>query len=242
MLTPDPYANLPDYLLALQGQAVAAYVRHATHPERVGTGTAHLKLWARAYEGRAALAEQNPAFAQTLLPTSAGTVMPGAVGLPLVPAAVRWAVDEASPGTVTLTMDIAGAVTVLVQPPNKTAAFNPVMVLGLTRATTIFAAAVDGLYLLTLSVGGSPLATLYVPVTRTETRLFREDSRALRFAFNPQPPRPTPTYLARLARLAGAEALAVTRQPTAAAALLASARALPPSTLPTGLYTPLRPC
>lgn len=241
MPTPAPYDNLPARLLTVQAAAVAAYVRHARHPERVGADAAHRRHWATAYEARAALAEQNPAFAALLVAPTGSAPTPGASGLPLLPAGVRWVVDQDGPGTVTLSVDVAGAVTLLVTPPNLPA-FAVVPVATATRATATFAAPVDGLYRVALAVGGAALAVLYGLVTRTEIRLFREDSRAQRLAFAPLPRPLSPAYLARLARLAGAEALARTGQPLAAAAALASIRALPAAPTPTGLFAPCRPC
>ena len=234
MPTPAPYDALPDRLAALQQQGTAAYLRHAAHPNR-GNDRAHLKLWAAAYEARAALAEQNPAFAQTLLP--AGTAPAAPDGLPLVPAGIAWAVDQpGAPGTVTLTIDVAGGPGLSVLAPGATAPFRPAVLAGPTRSTCTFPAPLDGLYAVTLDLAGTKLATLYVPVTRAEFRLFRADSRAGHFAFRLAPARPCAAYVARLARLVAAEAAARCGDAPLALALLASARAVPAAPAPTALY------
>ena len=210
----------------MQAAMLAAYVRHAKNPDRLGADTAHLKGWAQLYEARASLAEQNPAFAQTLLPATATGATTPPNSLPLAPAGVRWAVDQDGANTITLTVDVAGVVAMIVQPPSGLTPFSPPLTLAPTRATTTFAAPTDGLYFVTLTVGGHPIAKLYVPVTRAAFRQFREDSRYLGFAFRPSVPRPDATYLGRLARLIGAEALARTGQSVAALAAIASATAL----------------
>lgn len=234
MLTPvPPYAALPARLLALQAEALAAYVRHAKRPAVYGAAQKHLRLWAASYEARAAFAEQNPAFAQTLLPAAAGLSAPNR--LPLIPAGVRWAVDESAPNTVTLTVDVTGPVTLQVQPPVG-ASFAVVPVLQATRATATFAAPVDGLYAVTMSAGTVALTRLLVPVTRTEFGLFREQSRALAFAFKQHRPTPSSTYLAVLARLIGAEAAAQTGQEKLALSLLLALRAVRPPATPTALF------
>lgn len=234
MLTPvPPYAALPARLLALQAEALAAYVRHAKRPAVYGAARKHLRLWAASYEARAAFAEQNPAFAQTLLPAAAGLSAPNR--LPLIPAGVRWAVDESAPNTVTLTVDVTGIVTFTVTAPGRVP-FAPPLTYAPTRATATFAAPVDGLYAVTLSAGKTILASLLVPVTRTEFGLFREQSRALAFAFKQHRPTPSSTYLAVLARLIGAEAAAQTGQKALALALLLALRGVRPAATPTALF------
>lgn len=228
-----PYADLPARLQTLQAQQRAAYVYQARHP---GTQAgASLKLWAAVYEVRAALAEQNPAWAATQLPKWGQAVTAG-VGLPLVPAGVWVALDEAGPGKITLSLAVAGPVTLTVLAPGATTPFSPLVVQQPTRATTIFDARADGIYRVTLTVGGVTLATLYVVVPRAEFRRFREYSRALYFGAGDTLPRPTELYCAFLARLVAAEAAARTGQPALAARLLDSARALPLPTRPVGLF------
>ena len=220
---------------------MAAYVRHAKRPGVYGPAQSHYALWASANEVRAAFNEQNPAFAQTLLPAT-GQNDPLLNGWPLVPAGVRWAVDEAAPGTLTVTVDVAGGASIRVVPPAPVAPFMAVVTLAATRATTTFPAVADGLYALTLSAGGSNLATVYVPVCRAGFQRFREHSRALRFAFRlPKSAAPTPEYTAVLARLIAHEAAAYTGQTTLAADLLKAALAVPAPRTPTALY-PRRPC
>lgn len=221
----DPAARL----LAARARADAAYLRHATHPNYAGVDVAFERLWGQWLEGKCALAESNPTYGAALL----GSPSPVAVGvgLPLLPAAVRWAVDEAAPGTVSLTVDVAGGVGVSVTPPSGPA-FTPAVTTAPTRATTTFNAAVDGLYLVTLTAGGSVVARLYVPVTRREFSLLREDSRHQRHQFShTTTPRLTPQMRLRLALLRGAECAAHSGLPDLAASLLARVRAL-------GSYTP----
>ena len=219
------YADSDARLLAARALADAAYLRHATHPNHSGADVAFERAWAAWYESKAALAERNPAYADTLLPATGAGVNAGE-GLPLLPAAVRWAVDESGPNTVRLTMDVAGGVSVSVLPPTG-AAFLPPVTLAPTRATTVFAAPADGLYLVTLTAAGTTLARVYVPVTRRGFGLLREDSRHLRQQFRLAPnPRPTDTMRLRLALLRGAECAAQSGQPTLALSLLARVRGL----------------
>ena len=217
---------------------MAAFVRHAKRPGVYGPAQSHYTLWTQAYEVRAAFNEQNPAFAHTLLPaTGQNDPLPNA--WPLVPAGVRWAVDEAAPGTLTVTVDVAGPVSIQVVPPAPVAPFAATVTLAPTRAAATFPAVADGLYTLKLSVAGSVLATVYVPVSRAGFRRFREHSRALGFGFRlPQATRPSEDYTATLARLIAHEAAAYTGQPALAARLLAAALAVPAPATPTALYPP----
>lgn len=238
--TPDPYADALTRLNAQRQVAVADYVRHARNPSHSGADVAHLKHWAQWYEASAMLAEQNPAVAVTLLPLLGGPALPNA--LPLVPTGIHWQVDApGSPGTVAVTLDVQGAVSVSVFQPTTPAVLHPTVSTTGTRVTFAFPAAIDGLYRVALRVGLTVLAYFLVPVTRTEFRLLREDSRYLRFQFRQAAPRPGAVYVGRLARLGTAEAAAVTNQPLLANALLASARALPVAPTPTALY-PSRSC
>lgn len=215
----------------------AAVLRHATHPNRSGADVAILRLWALHYEARCAVAESNSAYAQTLLPTTGATETPGA-GLPLVPAGVLWQVDApGAPGTITLTVDIAGAIMLLVLPPNAIAAIPVPVTLAPTRATAVFQAPVDGLYKVSVQVGGRTIVQLYVPVSRAEFGLLREDSRHLAYQFRAKPqPRPGDDYLERLALLAAAEAAAQTAHPELALAWLAAARSIAAPETPTAIY------
>ena len=159
-----------------------------------------------------------------------------------MPAGVRWAVDEAAPGTLTVTVDVAGGASLRVVPPAPLAPFLPTATLTPTRVTTTFPAVADGLYALVLMAGGSTLATVYVPVSRAGFRRFREHSRALRFGFRlPQAATPSPEYTATLARLIAREAAAYTGQTALAADLLQAALAVPAPRTPIALY-PRRPC
>ena len=236
MLTPAAaYADIADRLTALRAQASAAYRAYARDPGLVGPVGTHLAYWAAAYEVRAALAEQNPAFAQTLLPP-AGAAYAAGPGLPLLPAGVRWAVDEARPDSLTLTVDVAGPLTLSVTAPGTTQPVAAVVSQGTSRATATVDAPADGLYYVFLTTAAVRLVTLLVPVQRAEFRRFRENSRALAFAWGRTLPRPHGPYSARLARLIGAEAAARTGQAALFAALAASAAAVPVADSPLAIY------
>lgn len=232
--TLSPYADLPARLQTLQTQQRAAYVYQARHP---GTQPgASLKLWAAVYEARAALAEQNPAWAAAQLPALGQPVGVAGVGIPLVPAGVRYALDEAGPGKLTLSLEVGGPVTFSVLAPGATASFAPLVAQLPTRATTVFDARADGIYRVALTTGSVHLATLYVLVPRAEFRRFREYSRLLYFGAGDALPRPAGAYCGFLARLVAAEAACRTGQPELATRLLDSARALPAPTRPVGLF------
>lgn len=234
MLTPlPPVYDLTARLDSLRAQYVADFVRHARRPSALGSVAAHFKHWAAAYEALAALAEQNPAFAQSLLPKEDGYPVPNS--LPVVPAGVLWEVDKAGPNTLTVTVDVAGGCAIQVSPPLGPA-FAATVTTTPTRTTATFPAAADGLYGLVLRVGTSRLAALWVPVARGEHRLLREDCRALGFGYRNVLPTPSPELAERLACLIGAEAAARTNQPALARTMLAAARAVPPAPTPTGIY------
>lgn len=236
MLTPatPPYADLAARLAALDAQAGAAYLRHATPSRATGADVAFLKLFAQLYEARAAASEQNPAFAVTLLPKT-GATAPVGVGLPLLPAGVLPQVDFPKAGELTVTIDVAGPLTLTVTPPLGTP-FPVVPASAPTRQTATFKAPHDGVYAIDLTVQGTALATVYVLVCRGEYRRFRELSRTLAFGFRLSPPRPTDDYLELLACLVFAEAGAATGDPALAADMLAAARAVPPAPSPVGIY------
>lgn len=235
MSTPlPPTYELTARLDSLRAQYVADYVRHARRAYVSGSVAAHFKHWAAAYEARAALAEQNPAFAQTLLPT--GDTPPPPNALPIVPAGVLWEVDKTAPGTLTVSVDVTGPVTLSVTAPTSSVPFLVFVTLTAGRASATFPAPADGLYALVLTAGPARLATLYVPVARAAYRLLREDSRGLAYGFRAALPTPSPALAERLACLIGAEAAARTGQPVLARALLAAARAVVPAPTPTGIF------
>jgi hypothetical protein len=234
LLTPlPPVYALTARLDSLRAQYVADFVRHARRPNVAGTVAAHFKHWAAAYDALAALAEQNPAFAQTLLPAAEGYPLPNS--LPVVPSGVLWEVDKTSPGTLTVTVDVAGALTLRVIPPTGSD-FIPALVVTPTRTATTFLAVADGLYGLVLAVGSTRLATVWVAVCRAEHRLLREDARALGYGYRNATPTPSDELAERLACLIGAEAAARTGQPELSRTMLAAARAVPHAPTPTGLF------
>lgn len=222
-------------LASLLDRLRLAYVRHARRPDVVGPVAEHRKLWGAHYEARAAAADENPAFAATLLPRTGALTVAGP-GLPVRPAGVRWAVDEAAPRTISLAIDVTGAITLSVQGPRSRVPFTPLVASGATRSTTVFDAAQDGLYTVRVLRAGSVMATLLIPVQRAAFARFRELSRALAFAFQTDRPRPTEEYDTLLALVIGAEAAAATGQADLFAELSAAALAVPLSSTPTALY------
>ncbi len=222
-------------LTTLQQAAAAAFYRHAARPYVLGPADEHERLWLLAYEARAAAGEGNPAFALTLLPPAEPVSATGP-GLPLLPVGVRYVVDEAGPGLVTVTLDVAGAVSIDVLSPQSGIPYPATVTTTATRATATFTASADGLYALTLAVGSAGLATVYVPVLRGLWRRFREQARALGFAFRVGRPRLGEAARALLARLIAAEAAAHTGDPVLFAQLVASANALPLPASPVALY------
>lgn len=221
-------------LALLEEDARLAYLRHAARPFVHGPAGEHLRLWASLYEARACLSEQNPAFASTLLPRGGFIPLP-APGLPLLPTGVRWAVDEDSPGTVRLAVELAGGVSFSVLPPASERFVPPVTELS-TRTSTSFSAPLDGLYRVRVLVGAFVIARLYIPVMRVEFRRFRENSRAVAFGFRPVRPRPSGAYLQRLACLIAADAAAQTGQPELYASLMESAGRIEQAPSPVALY------
>ncbi len=229
------FDELPNLVLLLEEQARQAYVRHVRKPRVLGNDTEHRRLSAAAYEARAAQAERNPVFAASLLPYKGIAPTPGD-GLPQYPAGVRW--EVAAAGTeVKVTVDVAGPVTFHLVAPTPGALSRLNITTTPTRTTLLFLAPVDGLYALHMQVGTTLLGVLYVPVTRAEQRRFRENSRALAFAFRAEKlPRPGAAYHSRLALLMAMRAAALTGQPDLFARLAAAAAPIemPPS--PIALY------
>ena len=226
MATTAPTYDLTARYAALQAQYVGDFVRHANQPAALGSVAAHEKHHAAAYEALAALAEQNPAFAQSLLPTVGTSALPNT--LPAIPAGVLVAIDQSGAGTVDVAIDVAGPLTLTVLTPAGTT-LTPALTSTATRTTTTFAALADGLYTLALSVSGAALLTLYVPVARAAYRLLREDSRATGYGDHPALPTPSPVYAERLAVLIAAEAAARTGLGALSRLLLAAAVAIPPA-------------
>lgn len=230
---------MPDspQLTALRLKARAAVLRHVARPSAFGAADEHLRFWAAANEARYATLEGNLAFAAKLLPRT-GEVVEAGEGIPLLPAGVRWVVDEDGANTITVSVDVAAAqgVVARVTPPTG-AAFTVAGIADPTRATFSFPAGGDGLYAVALLSGGSPIATVYVPVTRSLHRSLREDSRALGYQFRRAlPPTPSADYRLRLALLIGAESAAQTGQVALALSLLGDAGAVTPAPSPVALY------
>jgi len=213
----------------------AAHVKHAGGPSVANRFSLAYALWRIFYEARAALRDQNPGFAKKLLPKK-GLVLT-ALGFPMIPAGVRAAVDDTAPGTITVTVDVSATLTVRVTPPGSTTAQTLPALPGATRQTLTFPALVDGLYELTLLVGGSKLATIYVGVLRARMRDFRELSRHLAFDFKPgHNPKSTDDYDELLAVLYAADAAAATSQTSLFYQLADEADAITKSPKPTALF------
>jgi hypothetical protein len=224
-----------DNVALLQQQLRTSHLRHAGKPWANGWDNA-FRLWRRHYEARAALADQNPTFAAKLLPNIA-PVGSGLPGLPVVPAGIRWAVDARTPNTLSVAVDIAGTISITVQPPNKAAALTPTIIAGATRQRTTFPAVADGIYKLTVTSGGAVLATLFVPVQRKRFLAFRELSRVLAFDFTAnKTPAEYDTYCEMLALLYSAEAAAATGQLDAYYEIVALADALKKAPSPIALF------
>jgi len=223
-----------DQLALLEEEARVAYYKHAGAPYLTGPAGRAQQLWAGCYEARTALAETNQTFAVSLLPSTGALPVVGP-GLPVLPTGVRAVVSAGNPSIITLTIDVAGPVSLTVTNPNG-GVFSPVVVQTATRASTSFAARNDGLFEVAVLVGNAPLAHLYVPVNRREWARFREDSRYLAFQFKASRPRPKGHYLTRLARLIQANGAAQTGQPALYAQLAASAAAVPESPKPAHVF------
>ncbi|GGG60600.1 hypothetical protein [Hymenobacter glacieicola] len=232
----------PARLATLHARATAAYVRHATRPAVHGAWDEHLRTWQLAYEARAAFNDGNPVFSGMLLPSEATQTAGTVTGLPLLPTGVRWELDAPKAGMLTITADVAAAqgVTATVIRPDKSE-HQVVSTVAATRTTLIASAPVDGIYTVTLKAMGGPLATLLIPVQRTVFRRFREDSRALGYAFRATlPPPPTPAMRLRLALSIGAESAAHTGNAPLADKLRLDAERLPPPETTTALFPFLR--
>jgi hypothetical protein len=202
-----------DNLAYLQQQLRAAHLRHSLRSWANGFDNA-FRLWQQLYEARAAIADQNPTFAATLLSRTAPLAM-AVPGLPLIPSGVRWAVDEVRKGSVVVSIEVAGGTILVKSPEDKPVVIAPGDVTRTTTRTTfVFKALQDGLYTLTLSIGAIHLATVYVPVQRAEFLRFRKNSNHLAFGFRAdKSPKPDDAYLERLAFIIAADAAAATGHP-----------------------------
>lgn len=224
-----------DNLAKRQDEARVAHLRHAARPHVLGPAATAYALWRKFYEARAALRDNNPAFAAKLLPVLV-PVASRTSGLPLLPAGVRWEVD-ATPGTVTVTMDISGVARLEVVPPDGGAVLTPAVQTGATRQTFNFPALGDGLYRMSLFAAGTRVATVYVPVQRARFRDFRELSRALAFDFEPtQNPVASESYSEMLAVLYACDDAAATGQPDLFAELAQVADEIEKAATPIALY------
>ena len=227
------YIGLSERLTTLWLRARTAFVLHAANPRVLGNDAEYRRVRAAAYEVGCLLAERNPVFAATLLDNDTTVVLAGP-GVPLLPTGTLSLVDADGAGTVTVALLVAG-VTLTVTMPNGTV-LTPAVVAGNGRTSATFPALVDGLYTVRALVGGTALATLLVPVYRSQVAALRENSRAARYAFRQQVPAPTPEFTSRLARLYGAEALARLGNRTGYAQLIASAAAIAGGAAPIAIF------
>lgn len=214
---------LYDNLSAQIEEARIYYVRYCRRPFIEGNWASWRGLSRRSYEAAACLREQNPVVAAQLLPPN-GVAVNGFPGLPLLPSGIRFAVDDADerPNSIKLTVDAGGVVSMTVQPPNSTTTFLPIVTLTPTRASTVFDAPADGLYIVRLTVGTTTLTTVMVPVYRAEALKFRERSRLLGFQLHAANPRSNEAYDEHLALLYGLNAAGYTSQPVLFARLQAA--------------------
>lgn len=201
-----------DNLAQLQEDVRQAHLRHSRSRAVGGRFSNAFQRWRTHFEAKAALRDQNPAFAAKLLPSLAPTAPP-ALGFFVLPAGIRWAVDEDSPNTINLSVAVAGTVTMQVTPPAGNLPFAASVMPGPFRQLTTFSARLDGLYRVAISAGGAPLAIIYIPVQRARFLDFRELSRYLRFDFVVSHTSAAPApYAEMLAVLYAADASAATGQ------------------------------
>ena len=229
MLTPNQSA--------LTEHARRHYAAWAARPYVLGNWGSFFALWARGYEAKAALAERNQSFANSLLPAGGDPLTTSPQGLPETPRAVRWVLDELRPGTATVRLDVTGAVTATLTAPFAAAPLPLVASLvEATRSTFTFPAALDGLYAISLVAGTATLATLYIPVMRGEWKRLREYSRQSAYQFSAIRPAPSAAFTAHLALLGLAESAARTGQPVLFATLAAYLAARPSAPTPVALF------
>lgn len=222
---------------ALAEHARRHYAAFAQRPYVLGNWSAFFALWARAYEAKAALAERNQAFANSILPAGGDQLSATPQGVPESPRAVRWVLDELKPGTATVRLDVTGAVTATLRAPFAAAVLPLTATLvEATRSTFTFPAALDGLYSLQLVAGTSVLATLYIPVMRGEWKRLREFSRQSAYQFNATRSAPNAAFCTHLSLLGMAEAAARTGQPVLFATIAAYLAARPAASTPVALF------
>ncbi|TGE29795.1 hypothetical protein [Hymenobacter metallicola] len=227
------------------------YLRHSLRPYERGTDTAYRVAWVRLYKTRNAAAEQNLHLVRATLatpaPATAFATQPAtsplsllAPGLPAPAPGVYYLVDSPTAGTMTVIVDMANAdtsaVTCLVFAPKATKGLVASVTTTPQRLTFTAPVSKDGIYRLEISLSGSPLATLYVPVQREQFRVFAAEIRNLALTMGDRAARIDEGWLSRAARLIGVEAAARTGNPALATALAASAAALPGAPTPTALY------
>jgi len=225
-----------DHIALLQQAVRAAHLRNASDRSIRGRFTNALQLWRKLYEATAALRDQNPAFAKRLLPGMAPAAMT-VPGLPTIPSGVLSLVDFISPGTATLTVNIAGTLTFAVTPPSGGAPVTSPTTAGSTQQSTTFPATADGIYVVQVQANGVVVATVYVGVFRGLMLDFRQLNRYLAFDFDPShSPAGDANADLLLAILYALDAALVTGQPALAKRLLTIAATLPKAPYPIALF------
>lgn len=227
------YSGLQERLNTLLLRASTAFYLHASNPRVKGNDAESLRQWCAAQEVRNLFVEQNPAVAAKLLPTSPS--LAAINGMPLVPAGIRYVVDETTPGMVDLSVEVPG-VTFVVEAPGI-APFSPTVVDLPTRTSAVFAANFDELYTVKILAAGKRVATILVPVNRALLSALREHNRQGAYQFKNRLPDPQPEYVALLAFWIAANDAAATGQSQLYYDLIAaSEKVVPRAPRPTAVY------
>ena len=206
-------ATVPELVQSLQEEARRAYLRDVRQPHVQGNDKQCRRLWFARYAAKAAAHDQNPVFAAKILPSTV-YVSVSSLGLPLHPAGIRYVVDDTRANTMTVSVEVAGPITLTllspvpgVLPQVGTPTYQP------TRGTATFNVLSDGIYTLQIAVGLQRLAGIYVLVQRANFRAFRERVRLLAYDFRGGKfPLPDEETMLLLALMMAAEAAAQTGQ------------------------------
>jgi len=226
------YSGLIERFNTLLLRTSTAYFLHAQNPSVKGNDAESLRQWCAVQEVRNLLAERNPLVAGTLLPNQPGLALVN--GLPLVPAGVRFVVDENDPYTVDFAVELAG-VTFKVDVPGQPQR-TPAVSAAATRTSTTFAARVDELYTVRLYAGSSLVTTILVPVNRAILRALREHNRQGAYQFLERLPEMQEKYRSLVAIWIAANDAAATGQSKLYYDLIAAAAPLLVVPRPTAVY------
>lgn len=197
----------------MQEEARRAYLCDVRQPHVQGNDKQCRRLWFARYAAKAAAHDQNPVFAAKILPTTV-YVMVASAGLPLHPAGVRYVVDDTAPDTMSVSVEVAGPVSMtLISPVPGTLPQVATPTYLPTRAMAIFAVLPDGIYILQIAIGAQQVASIQVLVQRANFRAFRERVRLLAYDFRGgKLPLPDENTMLLLALMMAAEAAAQTSQ------------------------------